>query len=419
MGKRAGKIERKAKGSAGTLFFGIFLGFIVCLGLLAGVGCFAYFKVSPNWLNKTFKTDIDLGNEDVNDKTLSDFVSSAIGLVKNVDSYTLNDLKGDFGIEVKDELFGLNISDLKNVALTDLGSAIENKFATISAEELKTVNGMNLDSMSNILNKKNSYYYNSVDEKLYYEFDGTNYSSEVTFKYELSADKSKVIIKGSENPIVINKVEISLWNLPLTTALKDFTSNMGNQITLFELEDQYGVDLPDMFNNVDKTNTTINEMQAEIEKLYVADVLGYTLDKTDPENIVVKDGDVTVTGIVATLAKFKIENLSEEIDTIKIKDIFSTEELNSGALSLINKETELTSLATELSKIIEEKTIDEFITAGLVETPTGYTDITKLNWIEVEENTYKQVKDLLLQDIVNIFFNEVDISGLPSQKPPI
>ena len=320
MGKKDGKIERKSRGSGvGTLFLGTFIGFILCLGLIAGVGCFAYFKVSPNWLNKTFKTKIDLGNEDANSKTLSDFVSGALGLIQNVDSYTLSDLKGDFGIEVKDELFGINISDLKNVAITDLGAAIENKFATISAGELKEVEGMNLTSMSSILDKHNTYYFNSVNNKLYKEFNGSSYSNEVTFDYDVSEDKTKVITKGNEEAIVSGQVSIPLWYLPLATALSDFTANMGNQITLAELEADYGVELPSFFNNVDKANTTVNDLEEEINKLYVADFLGYTIDNSDPDNVTVWNGSTKVEGVVATLAKLTISGLEEGIDGLKLK----------------------------------------------------------------------------------------------------
>ena len=58
------------------------------------------------------------------------------------------------GYEVQDEMFGIDISDLKDVAISDLGGAIEKKFANISADELRNVNGMNLETeMGEILNK--------------------------------------------------------------------------------------------------------------------------------------------------------------------------------------------------------------------------------------------------------------------------
>ena len=424
MGRREKKEKRK--GRFGAFFGGGFLGFNLALALIAGIFCFAYFKVSPNWINKTFKTEIDLGSDEINNKTLSQLVTNIISLAQNADSYKLSNLKDDFGIEIKDELFGIKIKDLKDVPLSDLAEAVENKFGTISAYELKNVNGMNLEEeMGKILDEEIVYYYNSAEEKLYKKYNGSEYSESVSFKYSLSVDKTKVIVKEHEEPIVLGEVAIPVWYLPLTVGLGDFTSNMGDLITLKELESQYGVDLPDFFDNIDKQNTTVNELESAIKKLKVADFLGYTIDGD-----VVKDGGVTVTGVLAKLAKYTVENLEQGINDLKLVDIFDGGALT-GVLSLIDNPEKVTltgetdaskgilSISDALSKVIEEKTIDEFISADLVEKPTGYTDVTKLNWIQVKDGSYKQVKDLLLQDIVDVFFDNIDIGLLPSVKPTV
>ena len=39
----------------------------------------------------------------------------------------LKDLKNDFGIEIEDDLYGIDISDLKTVGLSDLPKAIQEK----------------------------------------------------------------------------------------------------------------------------------------------------------------------------------------------------------------------------------------------------------------------------------------------------
>lgn len=310
------KNKTKRSGSAGSFFFGSFIGFILCLGLLFGIGCFAYFKVSPAWLNKTFKTDIDLGNEDINNKTLKDLVTGTVGLVKNVDTYTLNDLKADFGIEIKDELFGLDITDLKTVGLSDLPDAVTDMFSNISADELRDV--LDLQDMSKVLDKSNTYYFNSVDNKLYEKFDGTTYSNLVDFDYEVNEAKTKITTKKHESSIVmneehsvVNQVDIQLWYLPLTDALGGFTSNMGSQITLKDLETDYGVELPSFLDKVDKENTTINELEDAINGLYVADFLGYTVEGSSP-NLIVKDKDKqNVTGLMYELAIETIDGLKD------------------------------------------------------------------------------------------------------------
>lgn len=469
--------EKKKSGGVGSFIFGTFIGFLLCLGALAGIGCFAYFKVSPAWINKTFKTNIDLGSDEVNNKTLKDFVASATGLVKNIDTYSLNDLKSDFGIEIDDELFGLDIADLKTVGLKDLPNAIEDKFGSISADELKNVNGMNLDDMSKILDKTNVYYYNSLDEKLYKNFDGTTYSNPVNFDYELNEEKTKVITKKHETQItlneehgVINQVNIQLWYLPLTSALGDFTSNMGSQITLAELESDYGVKLPDFFDNVDKENTTINEMEEEINNLYVADFMGYTVDDSNPLNIIVKNGNVEVKGIMAIVAKekvgdlagiksiiddtaiseildlnikyddttksyyddkdndgevdadekvanvmytiagAKVKELSSVINSLKVSQIFSEEERKEGILSLITTDPTIEGIPAAIESAIENSTIDELISKKVIDKPADYDNVKndETSILKADNTTKKKVFELTLPELIDYCFELID-----------
>ena len=139
------KKKTKSRSGVGTFFLGSFVGFVLCIALIVGAGFFAYYKVSADWINKTFKTELDLGNEEINNKTIGELITGAVGIVQNIDTYTLANLKTDFGVEVKDELMGIKINDLKTVSLKDLPDAIEKKFGTISADELRNVNGMNLE----------------------------------------------------------------------------------------------------------------------------------------------------------------------------------------------------------------------------------------------------------------------------------
>ena len=471
----------KGKSRVGAFFGGSFFGFILCLALIAGVGLFAYFKVSPAWINKTFKTEIDLGSDEANNKTLNEFVKSAVSLANNVDTYTLNNLKGDFGIEIKDEMFGLDITDLKDVGLKELPDAIKNKFSTISADELKKV--IDLDNMQKVLDNNNIYYYNKNDNKLYKSFDGTTYSNPVDFEFETNsnnpADVTKIITKKHESDIVlnqehgiVNQVNIPLWYLPLTSALGDFTSNMGNQITLKDLEEDYGVKLPSFFDNVDKENTTINEMEEEINNLYVADFLDYSLDSTNPSNVIVKDklGN-TVTGVMSIVAKVQVKNLSglkttiedtqvfeildlkydnlstsyfddkdkdgvkdageelapvmsiiattkvkdltTKINTLKLEDIFTEGELGSGALSLIPSTTLVTNIAKALNEEFKTLTLGELIDKKVVELDTS-AQVTYNNKKDLYvAGTSTQVKNLLLEDLITLALDSIPTTNTP------
>ena len=367
--------KTKSGGGVGTFFFGSFIGFILCLALLAGLGCFVYFKVSPNWLNKTFKTDIDLGSEGANDKTLKDLVTGVVGLMDNKDTYKLSYLTDDFGLQIGNQMFGIDISDLKEVAITDLAEEIENKFGTISADELRNVNGMNLEEeMGKILNKTNTYHYNSADNKLYNDFDGTSYSNEVSFKYEISSDKTKVITKKHETAIVSGVAKIELWYLPLTVALGDFTSNMGENITLYELEKDYGVNLPSFIKltEQEKKDTTINELEGVINSSKVADILDLKYDASsetyfdDKNNDGIKDSGEEVTYVLNSLAGKPVEELSGAINSLKLSNIFSEAERKQGVLSLITSDPTISQIPDAIKTAIANSSIETLVSKEII-----------------------------------------------------
>ncbi len=421
----------KKKGCFGAFFGGGFIGFNLCLALIAGLGAFVYFKVSPNWINRNFKTQIDLGSENVNNMTVKDFVSSALSLVQNLDTYKLGSLERDFGIKIENKMFGIDISDLKEVEISKLSEAVEKKFANISAGELKNISGMNIeDNMGTILDKNNTYYYNNY--KLYRKYDNYSYSDEVDFEYTISSDETKVSIKNKSYSIVSNKVKVVLWDLPLTAAFGDFMKSMGDNMTLSDLEKDFGVKLPSFMDNVDKANTTVNKLEDAINGLYVADFLGYTIDKTDPDNIVVKDGANIVTGVLSKLSQNKIEDLEECINDLRLTDLFAEDEMT-GVLTLIDNPEKVTltgqtdpskgllSISDALTKVIEEKNLGELVDAGLI-IYNGFDDM-RLKWIDLDLSlggtNYVQVEKLTLDQLVEISLTILDGGGLLLENKPV
>lgn len=325
MGKSLTKSERKSrKSGVGAFFGGTFVGFLLGLAAIAGICVFAYFKVSPEWLNKTFKTDINLGSEQANKVTLSDVVSSAMSILSNTSTYTLNDLNKDLGVEVPDKLLGIDIVDLKGVAIGDLGSAIGDKFANISIKELEGLL-TDTDSLEHITKQTLTYYYGQDTDLTYKLFKEDTLDNKVDFDYTLEAGKVK--IKAFE-PIEIkdNKVEITLDMLPITIALGEFTTNLGDNITIAELKD-FGVKLPSYFDNVSE-DATINELETEINKLYVGELLNYTIDDTNPGAPIITNGTTRVTGIMAIIAKQRIGNLKNFKEIIEDTVIAEVLDLN-------------------------------------------------------------------------------------------
>ena len=300
------------KSGVGKLFLGIFLGFIMCLGTLFGLGWFAYNNLSAQWINDTFNANVDLGSKDLNKKTIKDFVSSAISLSQNIDTYTLNDIKKDFGFSLGDELMGLNIEDLKDVPVKELGEAMQDKLSNISADELDGV--LNLDDMNLILNKTNTYY---VSGNTLYEDEYHNVAvnkDEINYEIYDEASKTYVKIKDEKREVKNGKADFELRFLPLTKALGDFMNTMGDKITVGELvdtENGFGVSLPAyLHDTAAKREKTINELESVVNNLYLADFLGYKISGST-----VMNGTTEVTGIVAKLAKKTVTEL-KGVETI-------------------------------------------------------------------------------------------------------
>lgn len=408
MGKKDRREKKeKRKGHFGAFFGGGFLGFNLCLLLIAGLFCFAYFKVSVNWVNKTFKTEIDLGSEEINSKTISTLVNNAMSLVENKDTYKLKNLKNDFGIEIKDEMFGIDISDLKDVAISDLAEAIENKFGTISADELRNVNGMNLEEeMGDILDKENTYYFNSADDKLYNKSD---FTEEVSFEYTLNSAKTQITSKGYIADIDGGEVKIPLWNLPLTVALGDFTSNMGVNTTLYDLEHSYGVTLPSFIKLTEqqKKDTTINELDGVIDSSVVADILGLKKDASsgtyydDKNNDGIKDSGEEVSFVLNTIAGKQVQQLSKTINELKLSQVF--ENTNDGILSLISGETEIADIPEAIKTALEETSIEDLITKKVIDRPADYDSLknNETTILKKDNVTKKKIYELTIPEMID------------------
>ena len=380
MNRQLGKIERKKNGShVGTFFFGSFIGFLVGILLIAGLCAFFYFNVSINWINKTFKQDIGTNNEELDNLTLNEFVRHTYNLANNFDSYTLNNLKSDFGIDIGDEIAGIDISDLKSVPFSELRSAVADKISNISAEELK--DALDPTLMEDVFNKSITYYYSASDGQLYKSFSNEIYSDPVGFDYSLG--DQQIIVKGHAFYIYDNMVDITLRYLPLTSVIADY----------------------------DKT----------IEKMQLAEIFGY-----DIVNDIVLDNGVEVQGILGTIAKYTVDEFvnGNVIDRLTLAEVFY-DQMDSGVLSLIDNPNNivLDQIPSAISDALTTSTIGELIEKEIVSAPSNYDDI-KDKYINVNIGTalqaeYKLVSDLQFQDIINVAFALLeDVDGVLLDQIP-
>lgn len=344
MAKEIGENKRKpARNGGGKFFFGTLFGFFLCIALLAGLGAFVYFKVSVKWVNKTFRTNVTLGSEELDSLTLKTATAHAINLMKNVDTYTLNDLKTDFGIVIGDEVSGFDISDLKSVALTKLPDAVQDKISNISAEEIKGVLDIDSnpdDTMYKIFNKEQTLYLtiSGNNVRFFYDEEKTSSNEMKDVPYTYNSTNQKITFKKENVSIVDGTVKVKLRYLPLTKAIDAYAKTLGSTTTLGDLENDYGVTLPSYFKNVSRS-TSINGLSDAINDLYLADFLEYEYNATGDfyyqdkdSNKVYNSGDKKVEGIMNTFARKKVGQLGsidDEFRSITADEMSSVMDIDS------------------------------------------------------------------------------------------
>ena len=385
--------ERPRRGSsAGAFFGGTFFGFLLCIVVLVGLGALAYFKLSPKWINDTFNTNIDLGSDELNRLTLNDAVSQAINLSQNLDTYTISKLETDFGIQFGDKFKGIDITDLKNVPLANLGAEIQTKLTQISAAELEEELISFSGDIDQIMSSTYTYYFDDEDKKLYHNYDSgyANAIKDSEFKYSYKQENNRIVIKGTEFKIEDGKVEITLKHLPLMTALGGFSN------------------------------------------LTIADVMGFSYDGSVYYNDIndndVKDEGEELSAILNILGGTTIEDLPTKIDALTLADMFAPAE-RTGIMSLIDNpekvlltgqtQGEYLSISDAFANVFKNKTLGELSGAGVINN-SGFNTV-KEKWLDVDltvSTNYKQVKDLTLNELLEISFVVLNEGGLLLESNP-
>ncbi len=398
---KIGQPKAKTKsGRVGSFFLGIFIGLLLTILLIGGTGCFIYFKVSPTWINKHFKTNINLPYG-LNDFTLQRLVSVAYGIGSNYETYTLNDLDKDFGIKIDDVLFGIDIKDLKSVGLGELPSKVSSKIANISRRELSSISLP--ENMEKLFAIKQTF---TVDGSTLKDDNGT-----VSFEHRV--ENGKVYIK-SFDPFSVeegNIVQIPLEALPLKDAFKYL--NLSKDISLKKLKEYFSIDkLPDFLERLDP-ETTLNELETKIKESPAADLLGYRI-----EGDKVYNGDIEVKGIQAFIAKKTIGELSSGSLVICLNNIFTEEDFSSGFLSLIDEQDRgctLQEVASVLNKSVKNATLGQLVDAGVIsgEENRELADNIKTKKIKTTQNPDGvELSSLKLVDFLNLLFTDPSISSV-------
>ena len=409
---RVGSITRKVKRRTGigSFIFGTFFGFLLCIGTLVGLAFFAYYNVSINWVNNTFNAGIDTGNDELNKITLNDVVLVTVNLAENIEDYSISDLERDFGITVDLSMIPIDMEDLKDVEFYNLAQAIEDKISNLSAVELEDTGMISLAGVDFIFSKTNTYYYNSEDGMLYRNPAFTSAVCEVDYS------AGRVVFDGFSAEVKSdNSVEVELGYLPLSIALSDFGQIAGDKVTIGELESEFGVELPKYLKNVDR-NATINQLEDEIDKIYLGDFLGYDYNEATGKYFIDADDDdifdegEELNGVAKVVAYTTISGVGKKIDHLTVADVFDASMLSTGVLSLIDKDTVIEDIPDEIDEKFKTITLKELFTAMPEIAPSGYDDIKD----QYVAGTSTKIEDLQLKELFNLSMNYIPRSPTPA-----
>ena len=274
---------RTSRGFKGirSFIFGWFVGFLCTLLVVAGVGYWAYTSISVRKIEKWTKNDITT-NKGIEDLTLKKAVAIISGITSNgSNAYTLNKMEEDFGVKILDDsVFGISTETLKNAPIKDLGQAFNDTINSATFNNI--INFMELDEdglgvLHTVLESKIEYYVNN--NKLYKESTHTN---EVSFDYEIDGNTLK--LPSGTHTIAGGVVSLRLSDIPLDTAMGSISDATKN--------------------------------------LQIWELLDYTREGNSP-NYIYKDNNVEVSGVMASIAGYTIDELADQnkVNDLKISEI--------------------------------------------------------------------------------------------------
>lgn len=382
----------------GKFFLGLFIGFLLTIGLLAGGIALVYFKASLS----TFH--VSTGNKVLDKYTMNDLVKQINKVVSNKNTVTLQDLGDTFGLEIPTDLMGIDITDLTSQPLMDIVDNTKEKFKTITADELSSV--VNLSKLDNILGGTKTYYVSGsslyTDEQL---------TQRVTdFKYTITS--TTVTIKTHEEPIYDGHVDFETRYIPLTSAFGDIENFSVAQLLGYRVEGDDVFKGQEKITGVLKTlaKMTVGKIANEIENFTVADVLGYEIKEGK-----VYDGDIEVTGITKTISQYKVMELSSKIQTLTVADVLGYENRNGKIYDENGTEVDGLIASIGATKITE---MSEEISSLTVAKVVGYTKVGN-EWKDKDGNTVTGFMAYVAEKNINelsTIIDEVKVSDIMGYK---
>lgn len=344
--KRERIVRKKGWAKIGIFTLGILFGFLLTIGSIVGVGFWAYKNLTIRKIEKLTNNTFDIGNDSIKKITIEDVVSNISGITSDK-NYTIEKLEEDFGITVvgdggfiPNELYGLDLTPLKQCTLKTLDDGVEDIFATANINTFLNFleqSDEELGMFANILNTKIDYYYNQTDNKLYEDEELTVLAK---FDYEIT-DNQVTLDSDKDNPYAItdNKISVQFRHIGIESAFNSFDKVTDN-LKIYEVLDLYeseGVYYEDeahtkkvngVLNAIaGKTISSLNDENA-FDDIYLYEVLNlYEYEGNYYED---EAHTIKVNGVINAIADKSISSLTSEntFDDIKLYEVLDLHKYN-------------------------------------------------------------------------------------------
>lgn len=311
----------------GTFILGWLIGFICTIGIIAGVGYWAYTSLSVKRLEKLMKTDIT-SNNDIEKLTIKKVVGIVQGIAStDSDAYTIAKLEEDFGVTLLDESnppFGIDLSVIKNSPIKELKTAINDTIDTLTFVNVLEVMDANKDLglLDMVLDSEVKYY---VQGGKMYTADDHN--TEVGFKYTIDGNLAK--FANGTHMISSGVVTTTLRHIPINEAMGKI-DGVTQDLKIYEVmgytreatavEGKYiykdnGIEVTGIMKSLAGYSVDALSDSKTFDNIYIYEVMGYTQIKVAGEPITYKyeeDNGDAVTGIMAKIAGKTISQLSSD-----------------------------------------------------------------------------------------------------------
>lgn len=341
------KRRKSYYGGASKFFFGWFVGIVVTLVLIVGIGYWVIFRMPVSSATNLVGVDLPL-NDQAKSNSLADFVGTAVKTMNGSSNDSIETTAYKLGIDLGGVLTVSGSGESKTYSYKglDLTSVIKGKISEISSNVnnvIETISISNILSIAGISLPDNIPVINDEDIKSAALKDLGEAISNKVNNYTLNDIAEEFGVSGLTNNDILKCIADKKIS-ELSDAINDLT--VGDVITVSE-----GDKILNTIKDV-KIVELGSQAESKVKGLMISDV--------------VEVGD---NNVLQAIASFKIGELSEKFNTLKVVDIFPDPEEGAedtrNEIIIAIKDVALVDLGgDQVETEVKKLTIADFIDVG-------------------------------------------------------